>query len=138
MFVVAAPASFLLYSQRNSISRLVMEPGEEGDEDAEAGADDSLDMVLPIHGLRNIKALDYDPVDLYVYWIDGRQKSIKRAHDNGTQVYIYIYISPLTLHHRPFVSLPFPPSLSPPTLPLPVSLSSLLRLPGPLPSSLFL
>ena len=47
---------------------------------------DNPEVMLPIHGLRNIKALAYDPVDEYIYWIDGRQKTIKRAHDNGTKV----------------------------------------------------
>jgi low density lipoprotein receptor-related protein 5/6 len=48
--------------------------------------DNSPDIVLPIHGLRNVKAIDYDPVERYMYWIDGRTKTIKRALDNGSDV----------------------------------------------------
>lgn len=47
---------------------------------------ESPDVVLPIPNLRNIKALDYDPIDEFIYWIDGKQKSVKKAHDNGNQV----------------------------------------------------
>lgn len=48
--------------------------------------DDQLspDLVLPLHGLRNVKAINYDPLDKFIYWVDGRQ-NIKRAKDDGTQ-----------------------------------------------------
>lgn len=45
----------------------------------------SPDIILPIHGLRNVKAIDYDPLDKFIYWVDGRQNIIKRAKDDGTQ-----------------------------------------------------
>ncbi|KAL3841911.1 hypothetical protein ACJMK2_020000 [Sinanodonta woodiana] len=73
----SAPRSFLLFSQKNVISRLVLEPDE-----------NSPDVVLPIPGLRNIKSIDYDPKEGYVYWIggkNGKPKSIRRAHDNGSE-----------------------------------------------------
>lgn len=44
----------------------------------------SPDLTLPLHGLRNVKAIDYDPLDKFIYWVDGRQ-NIKRAKDDGTQ-----------------------------------------------------
>lgn len=46
----------------------------------------SPDIILPIHGLRNVKAISYDPLDKLIYWVDGRQNVIKRAKDDGTQV----------------------------------------------------
>lgn len=67
-----APTSFLLFSQKSSISRMV--PG-----------DPSPDIILPIHVLRNVRAVGYDPVDQLVYWLDGRQ-NIRRASDDGTTV----------------------------------------------------
>lgn len=70
----AAPATFLLFSQKNAISRMVLH------------AQDNLDVILPIQGLRNIKAISYDPVEEFVYWIDGKSKTIVRAHDDGSQV----------------------------------------------------
>ncbi len=70
----AGPESFLLYSQKNTISRML------------GHSHDSPDIVLPIQNLRNIKALAYDPVEEYIYWADGRTKTIKRAMHNGTNV----------------------------------------------------
>uniref|UniRef100_T1J651 EGF-like domain-containing protein n=1 Tax=Strigamia maritima TaxID=126957 RepID=T1J651_STRMM len=69
-----APETFLLFSQKNTISRMVV------------GVEDSPDIVLPIHGLKNIKALSYDQKDKFIYWIDGRTQTIRRVLDNGTSV----------------------------------------------------
>ena len=49
----------------------------------------SPDLILPLHGLRNVKAIDYDPLDKFIYWVDGRQ-NIKRAKDDGTQVSVLV------------------------------------------------
>lgn len=68
----AAPSSFLLFSQKASISRMVL--GEQ-----------SPDIILPIHVLRNVRAVTYDLVERLVYWLDGRQ-NIRRARDDGTMV----------------------------------------------------
>uniref|UniRef100_A0A673WMS1 Low density lipoprotein receptor-related protein 5 n=1 Tax=Salmo trutta TaxID=8032 RepID=A0A673WMS1_SALTR len=68
----SSPSSFLLFSQKASISRMVL--GEQ-----------SPDIILPIHVLRNVRAISYDPLDHLVYWVDGRQ-NIRRARDDGTQV----------------------------------------------------
>lgn len=67
------PKVFILFSQRNSISRFLVDTY------------DSPDITLPIP-LKNIKALDYDPVDHFVYWVEGRSKSIRKSHVNGTKV----------------------------------------------------
>lgn len=67
-----APSTFLLFSQKSAISRMV--PDDQH----------SPDLILPLHGLRNVKAIDYDPLDKVIYWVDGRQ-NIKRARDDGTQ-----------------------------------------------------
>lgn len=42
-----------------------------------------------MHGLRNVKAIDYDPLDKLIYWVDGRQNIIKRAKDDGTQASLH-------------------------------------------------
>lgn len=49
----------------------------------------SPDIILPVHGLRNVKAIDYDPLDKLIYWVDGRQNIIKRAKDDGTQASLH-------------------------------------------------
>uniref|UniRef100_A0A8C3FXL8 LDL receptor related protein 5 n=1 Tax=Chrysemys picta bellii TaxID=8478 RepID=A0A8C3FXL8_CHRPI len=68
-----APTSFLLFSQKSAISRMIPDDQQ------------SPDIILPVHGLRNVKAIDYDPLDKLIYWVDGRQNIIKRAKDDGTQ-----------------------------------------------------
>lgn len=50
----------------------------------------SPDIILPMHGLRNVKAIDYDPLDKLIYWVDGRQNIIKRAKDDGTQASVHL------------------------------------------------
>ncbi|XP_006822699.1 LOW QUALITY PROTEIN: low-density lipoprotein receptor-related protein 6-like [Saccoglossus kowalevskii] len=67
------PESFLLYSQRNLISRMTV------------NLDDSPDIVLPIHGLRIVKAIEYNYKTKQIYWVDGRTKTIKRSYDNGLE-----------------------------------------------------
>ncbi|XP_031464825.1 low-density lipoprotein receptor-related protein 5 isoform X2 [Phasianus colchicus] len=69
----SSPTSFLLFSQKSAISRMIPDDQQ------------SPDIILPMHGLRNVKAIDYDPLDKLIYWVDGRQNIIKRAKDDGTQ-----------------------------------------------------
>uniref|UniRef100_A0AAR2L875 Low density lipoprotein receptor-related protein 5 n=1 Tax=Pygocentrus nattereri TaxID=42514 RepID=A0AAR2L875_PYGNA len=64
----SSPSSFLLFSQRSSISRIVL--GEQ-----------SPDMILPIHVLKNLRAISFDPLERLIYWVDGRQ-NIRRARDD--------------------------------------------------------
>uniref|UniRef100_A0A671SR19 Low-density lipoprotein receptor-related protein 5-like n=1 Tax=Sinocyclocheilus anshuiensis TaxID=1608454 RepID=A0A671SR19_9TELE len=68
----SSPSSFLLFSQKSSISRMVL--GEQ-----------SPDMILPIHVMKNLRAISFDPLERLVYWVDGRQ-NIRRAQDDGSQV----------------------------------------------------
>ena len=53
-----APTTFLLFSQKCAISRMI--PDDQR----------SPDLILPLHGLRNVKAIDYDPLDKFIYWVD--------------------------------------------------------------------
>lgn len=78
--------SFLLFSQKGDISRLV------------PNSDHVPPSVLPIHNLRNVKAIDYDVLDKFVYWIDGRSKTIKRARENGTELSTVVP-NPLNIFH---------------------------------------
>jgi len=74
-----APAAFLLYSQRTNISRMILDPGPGS----------MPDMQLPIANVKGVRAIDYDPVDNFVYWIDGRAKNIRRAPENSSNVRPY-------------------------------------------------
>jgi low density lipoprotein receptor-related protein 5/6 len=41
-------------------------------------------VALKLSGLQNAIAVDYDPVDGYVYWADGKTRTIQRATLAGT------------------------------------------------------
>ena len=64
----------MLISQRNQINRFVLDTHEVPD------------MILPIHQLKNVRSIDYDFLEKYIYWIDGKSGTIKRAYENGTSV----------------------------------------------------
>ena len=90
LFPFLAPKSFLLFSQKNEIRRLVVS-------DKSVSAEP--DMVLPLKGLSKLEALDFDPTTGFVYWIVGggtgkskpagskpKPVMIKRAKLDGTLV----------------------------------------------------
>ena len=74
------PASFLLFSQKNKISRLLLDPSL---------PNEVPDMVFPIKRARSIQAVSYDSVDGMIYWVDhgrGEQPArqvIRRSRDTG-------------------------------------------------------
>lgn len=47
----------MIYSQRNLAVRLVPD------------ATDSPEAALPIQGLKSVKAIDFDPVNHFIYWV---------------------------------------------------------------------
>ncbi|KAG5877087.1 hypothetical protein JTB14_015462 [Gonioctena quinquepunctata] len=61
------PTSFMIYSLRNLIVRLVPD------------TQDCPDAVLPIQGLKAVKAIDYDPKSNFIYWIEGKFHSIRKS-----------------------------------------------------------
>uniref|UniRef100_A0AAY4EDX3 EGF-like domain-containing protein n=1 Tax=Denticeps clupeoides TaxID=299321 RepID=A0AAY4EDX3_9TELE len=68
-----SPKSFLLFSQKTAINRMVIDEQQ------------SPDIILPIHSLKNVRAIDYDPLDKHLYWIDSKQNVIRRAQEDGNQ-----------------------------------------------------
>jgi low density lipoprotein receptor-related protein 5/6 len=66
------PESFMLFSRKNVISRMLRNLNE------------APDIVLPIQNIRNIKSLAYDPVEGIIYWVEAKAKTIKRAAENGS------------------------------------------------------
>ncbi len=92
------PDDFILFSQKNKISRLYQSDDEDEEEEVP-------DLILPIQGSRDVRALSYDPARRLIYWVDrgskrthhrgggggsggggGGRFSVKRAFDNGTLV----------------------------------------------------
>ena len=45
---------------------------------------DFTDVVMPVSGLRHAVAIDFDPVDKFVYWSDDEKLEIKRSKMDGT------------------------------------------------------
>ncbi|KAL7976342.1 hypothetical protein Chor_002561 [Crotalus horridus] len=74
----SAPTSFLLFSQKNAINRMVIDGLK------------SPEIILPIHSLRNVRAIDYDPLEKQLYWIDSRQNIIRRSQENGSQSFTVV------------------------------------------------
>lgn len=52
---------FLLFSQKFVISWMILDDQY------------SLDFILFLYGLRNVKVIDYDLLDKFIYWVDGCQ-----------------------------------------------------------------
>lgn len=73
-----APESFLLFGQKNALTRLI------------PSGEDCPDVILPIQGVKQVKAVEYDPLTQFVYWIDNRQKVIKRSRDNGSGSSVFV------------------------------------------------
>uniref|UniRef100_A0A8D8WXU2 Low-density lipoprotein receptor-related protein 6 n=2 Tax=Cacopsylla melanoneura TaxID=428564 RepID=A0A8D8WXU2_9HEMI len=71
------PTSYLIYAQRNILSRLVTDPAQ------------CPDSPYEIPNVKNIKALDFDPLGRQIYWIDSKLQAIKRASENGSSVEIF-------------------------------------------------
>ncbi|XP_033244554.1 low-density lipoprotein receptor-related protein 5-like [Drosophila miranda] len=65
--------NYIIFSQMNSFGRLL------------SNTTDCSNVPLPVCG-KNIRAVDYDPISHYIYWIEGRSHSIKRSLANGTKV----------------------------------------------------
>ena len=40
-------------------------------------------MVVPVSGIRHAIAIDFDPVDKFLYWSDDEKLEIKRCRMNG-------------------------------------------------------
>ncbi|XP_023673593.2 low-density lipoprotein receptor-related protein 6-like isoform X1 [Paramormyrops kingsleyae] len=86
----SAPTSFLLFSQKTAISRMVVDEQQ------------SPDIILPLHSLRNVRAIDYDPLLRHLYWIDAKQNAIRRAQEDGNQSISVVSGSPGGLGLQPF------------------------------------
>ena len=45
---------------------------------------DPADVVVPVPGIQHAVAIDFDPVDKFIYWSDVEAFEIKRAKTDGT------------------------------------------------------
>lgn len=72
------PTHFMLYNQKNHLIRFINT------------VNDVPDAYLPLHGVKNVKALAYDALENYVFWIDQRTHSIRKVHESGNKTNILV------------------------------------------------
>ncbi|CAH3143404.1 unnamed protein product [Porites lobata] len=72
------PVHFLLLARKVDIRRISLD------------TPDFTDVVMPVSGLRHAMAIDFDPVDKFVYWSDDEKLEIKRSKMDGTGVQVLI------------------------------------------------
>lgn len=73
-----SPRNFILFSQKNIIGRMIPD------------MQNTPDIMLPISHLKNVRALEYDNIEKFIYWIDGRTQTIRRSYDNGTKMTVVV------------------------------------------------
>ncbi|XP_058789142.1 low-density lipoprotein receptor-related protein 6 [Phymastichus coffea] len=76
-----APKNFMVYSYRNAMGRFLPD------------TNDCPDVSLRVQGLKNVRAIEFDPITQYIYWIrtgDGRTSSIRKALENRTHAVVVL------------------------------------------------
>ncbi|CAH3140898.1 unnamed protein product [Porites evermanni] len=69
---IQAPEAFLLYSNRKDIRRVSL--------------DTNNDSLIPLVGVKEAYALDFNVQEMQIYWTDTSLRSINRAFLNGSQI----------------------------------------------------
>lgn len=99
-----APEEFLLFSQKGKVRRLHKDFNEYPD------------MVLPIRGTKNVKAIEYDYEQDSLLWIDGRQKVIMISQSNGLENRVLVpgwTVVPATVDESAVTNNPFDLAVDP-------------------------
>ena len=87
VFFFSVPEAFLLFSNPKDIRRISL--------------DTNNDAVIPLVGVKEANALDFNVQEMQIYWTDTSLKSINRAFLNGSQI-----------EHLIVVDLPHPDGLA--------------------------
>ena len=66
------PVHFLLLARKVDLRRISLD------------TPDLTDVVIPVSDIRHAVAIDFDPVDKFVYWSDDEKLEIKRSRMDGT------------------------------------------------------
>ncbi|XP_068628110.1 low-density lipoprotein receptor-related protein 6 [Battus philenor] len=61
------PEEYLLFAQKNAIGRILVATGE------------CNDAFIPLTGLKNVKAIEYDPINKQLYWMDDDSHGIRHV-----------------------------------------------------------
>lgn len=68
----------MMYSLRNAIFRFLPD------------TKDCPDVVFRIQGLKHVRSIEFDPITQHIYWIDGRNWSIRKTLENKTHSSVMI------------------------------------------------
>lgn len=71
-FVVLGATELLLLARRTDLRRISLD------------TPDFTDIVLQLEDIRHAIAIDYDPVEGYIYWTDDEVKAIRRSFIDGS------------------------------------------------------
>lgn len=71
-YLIAGVQEFLLLVQRVDIARISLD------------TPDYTSFTLPLKGLKHAIAIDFDPVDKFLYWTDDEARGIRRARLDGS------------------------------------------------------
>ena len=77
-FSCFTPQAFLIFTRRDDIKRISIE------------TENSREMLIPVRGVSEASGVDYDRADGRIYWSDIKQKTISRAHSNGSSVEVMV------------------------------------------------
>ncbi|KAL9955607.1 hypothetical protein ACROYT_G036952 [Oculina patagonica] len=66
------PVQFLLLARMEDLGRISLD------------TPNLTDVVVPVSGIKHAVAIDFDPVDKFVYWSDDVKREIKRCRMNGS------------------------------------------------------
>ncbi|XP_068671649.1 low-density lipoprotein receptor-related protein 6-like [Montipora foliosa] len=72
------PVNFLLLARKEDIRLISLD------------TPDFTDVVVPVFGIRHAVAIDFDPVDKFIYWSDDENLEIKRSRVDGTDVQVVV------------------------------------------------
>ena len=71
LFSIIGPVQFLLFAKKVDLRRISLD------------TPDLTDVILPVSNISQAVAIDFDPVDEFVYWSDDEKFEIKRSKMNG-------------------------------------------------------
>ena len=72
LYLITVPEAFLLFSNHDDITRISLDTNNY--------------IVIPLVGVKEANALDFNVHDMQIYWTDVTLKSISRAFLNGSHI----------------------------------------------------
>ena len=93
LFSIPGPVHFLLLARKEDLRRISLD------------TPDLTDVVLPVSGIKHAVAIDFDPVDKFVYWSDDEKREIRRCRMNGQGKLCWLGCARMTFQLLPTLTL---------------------------------